>query len=262
MQPRIYVYKITFVDQLYWYWGIHKERKFDEYYMGSPVTYKQYWEIYTPVKEILETFEYSEEGWKHAQLKEIELIKQDLENPLCLNQGCCGLFSLESLKKAWNNPEYRKHQSEVRRGANNPQYETRFIHNLESFENKRIKKSEKLPKGWGEGPRFSKMPKADQEKLSRDRTLARRMKLGSKPDSLEEAEFVLRIHEEAQLSRELNKQALIVELEHLYPLYITGGFKAVVESGYDKSQVNLVKLFSKYVPDFKPQMGKKRAKTP
>lgn len=260
MQPRIYVYKITFVGEPYWYWGVHKERKFDEYYMGSPVTHKRYWEEYTPVKEILETFECSEEGWRQAQLKELELIKQDLENPLCLNEGCGGLFSLGSLKKFWDNPENRKRHSEMRKGANNPQFGTRFIHNPVSFENRRIKKEEKLPEGWEEGPNFSKLSKIEQEKLSRARTLARRMKLGSKPNNLEEAEAVLRIYEESKLLKEINKQKLIAQLELLYPLYITGGFMAVVEAGYDKSQVNLTKLFSKYIPDFKPQMGKRRAR--
>jgi hypothetical protein len=44
--PRIYVYKITFYEVLHYYYGLHKEKRFDEYYMGSPVTHKDFWELY------------------------------------------------------------------------------------------------------------------------------------------------------------------------------------------------------------------------
>lgn len=123
MEPRIYVYKITFVGQPYWYWGIHKEASFGEYYMGSPRTNKVYWDIYEPVKEILEVFEYSDEGWNQAQLREAELIKPDLDNDLCLNENCAGLYSLrvmsEAAKELWKDPEYRDKQQKTR---NNPGY--------------------------------------------------------------------------------------------------------------------------------------------
>jgi hypothetical protein len=104
MDPRIYIYKITFVGQPYWYWGVHKEKKFDEYYMGSPVTNRSYWEMYEPIKEIVETFDYTDEGWSEALSREMDLIRPDLENPLCLNEKCGGVFSLASLRKAWEDP--------------------------------------------------------------------------------------------------------------------------------------------------------------
>lgn len=117
MQPRIYVYKITFVDQPYWYWGWHKEKKFDEYYMGSPVTNKRYWDMHEPVKEIVEVFEYSDEGALLAQVLEQSLIISDLNHPLCLNENCGGIVSLKALregsKKRWKNPELRKKASET-----------------------------------------------------------------------------------------------------------------------------------------------------
>jgi hypothetical protein len=116
MVPRIYVYKITFVDRPEWYWGVHKEKKYGEYYMGSPETHKDFWLTYEPVKEILEVFDYSEEGWAKALEVEAELIRPDLNNPLCLNENCGIKLSLEvislSLKKRWQNEDFRKKHSE------------------------------------------------------------------------------------------------------------------------------------------------------
>lgn len=94
MKPRIYIYKITFEGRPEWYWGIHKEKKFDEYYMGSPCTNKEFWSLFNPSKEILETFDYSEEGWKEANLREQELILPHLNDPLCLNESCGSVPSL------------------------------------------------------------------------------------------------------------------------------------------------------------------------
>lgn len=88
MPPRIYTYKITFEGTPYWYWGVHKEKEFDEVYWGSPVTNKWYWEVYSPEKQILEIFPYSDEGWDAAQLIEQRLIRPDLNNPFCLNERC------------------------------------------------------------------------------------------------------------------------------------------------------------------------------
>jgi hypothetical protein len=112
MLPRIYVYKITFVDQPYWYWGIHKEKRFNEYYMGSPCTNKHYWELYEPKKEIIQVFDYSGEGWSQAREVEINLIKLDLNNPLCLNAAYGCIPSLSILTKRWEDLEQRKAQSQ------------------------------------------------------------------------------------------------------------------------------------------------------
>jgi hypothetical protein len=98
MEPRIYLYKITFKGRPEWYWGIHKEKKFNEYYMGSPHTHKDFWIKYQPQREILELFDYSQEGWSQARCKEIELILPHLNDPLCLNEGCGGIFSLEAAR--------------------------------------------------------------------------------------------------------------------------------------------------------------------
>jgi hypothetical protein len=98
--PRIYIYKITFDEVSYYYYGVHKEKKFDEYYMGSPVTHKWCWELYTPKKQILEFFEYSDEGWLKAQEVEKRLIRPVYQNDKwCLNESCGGIMSLDSKRK-------------------------------------------------------------------------------------------------------------------------------------------------------------------
>jgi hypothetical protein len=96
MNPRIYVYKITFEETPDWYWGVHKELRFDEFYMGSPVTNAWKWEFYTPQKQIVQLFEYSAEGFREAKTLEDRLILPDLNNPLCLNEALGGAYSLDS----------------------------------------------------------------------------------------------------------------------------------------------------------------------
>jgi hypothetical protein len=96
MSPRIYVYKITFEETRDWYWGVHKEAKFGEFYMGSPVTHAWKWEFYTPVKQIVQLFDYTKEGFKEARKLEDRLILPDLRNPLCLNESTGGRYSLDS----------------------------------------------------------------------------------------------------------------------------------------------------------------------
>lgn len=98
--PRIYIYKITFEEVLYYYYGVHKEKKFGEYYMGSPTTHKWCWELYTPKKQILQFFDFTDEGWIEAQDVETRLIKPFYNNDKwCLNESCGGKTSLKVLRK-------------------------------------------------------------------------------------------------------------------------------------------------------------------
>jgi hypothetical protein len=98
--PRIYIYKITFEEVLYYYYGVHKEKKFGEYYMGSPVTHKWVWDFYTPKKQILEIFDYSDESWIEAQEVEKRLIEPVYNtDKWCLNKNCGGIISLEVLRR-------------------------------------------------------------------------------------------------------------------------------------------------------------------
>jgi hypothetical protein len=96
--PRIYTYKITFDEVPYYYYGVHKEKKFGEYYMGSPVANKWCWELYTPKKQILEIFDFTDEGWIEAQEVEKRLIQPVFNtDKWCLNESCGGFLSLDVL---------------------------------------------------------------------------------------------------------------------------------------------------------------------
>jgi hypothetical protein len=100
MNPRIYTYKVTFEEIPDWYWGVHKEKKFGEHYLGSPSTNKWKWDFYTPKLQVLEEFPYSEEGWIEANLLEDRLIAPDINNIFCLNEHFGGVFSLRVCSEA------------------------------------------------------------------------------------------------------------------------------------------------------------------
>lgn len=101
MKPRIYVYKITFLDAPYYYYGVHKEKRFDEYYMGTPVTHKKMWEIYTPKKQIIQVFENTTDGWLKANKLEKNLIRPVYnKDQYCLNENCGGVISLNVCRTA------------------------------------------------------------------------------------------------------------------------------------------------------------------
>ena len=98
-QPRIYTYKVTFEEIPDWYWGVHKEKKYGEFYMGSPKTHAWRWGFYTPCLQICEFFPYTDEGWIKAREVEDRCILPDLNNPLCLNEHVGGWMSLEANRR-------------------------------------------------------------------------------------------------------------------------------------------------------------------
>lgn len=100
MLPRIYTYKITFEEVPYYYYGSKKEKYYNQEYWGSPTTHKWCWKFYTPKKQILEFFEYSDGGYIECREVEERLIKPFLNDPLCLNQRCGGKFSLDVCRKS------------------------------------------------------------------------------------------------------------------------------------------------------------------
>jgi hypothetical protein len=114
--PRIYTYKITFEEIPHWYWGVHKEKKFGELYLGSPKTHKWMWEFYTPKIQILEFFPNTEEGWEEANRVERRLIKNDLNNPLCLNEACGGCISLACRRKGVEKLNKKLHEDKNEEG--------------------------------------------------------------------------------------------------------------------------------------------------
>jgi general stress protein YciG len=98
--PRIYVYKITFLEVPHYYYGAHLEKKYNEYYMGSPETNKDFWEFYTPMKEIIKEFPLNDDSWLEAQDVENDLIRPVYNtDPLCLNEHCGGKISLKASRK-------------------------------------------------------------------------------------------------------------------------------------------------------------------
>ena len=109
--PRIYIYKITFEGVPYYYYGVHKEKVFGEEYWGSPITHKWCWEFYTPKKQILEVFSYTDEGWLEAQEVEKRIIRPFFNtDKWCLNENCGGCISLEIYRKTGkiNGKKYAK----------------------------------------------------------------------------------------------------------------------------------------------------------
>lgn len=95
--PRIYTYKITFEEVPYYYYGMHQEKVYDEEYWGSPITNKWCWELYTPKKQILETFSSREDAGE----VERRLIKPVYNtDKWCLNKRCGYAFSLDTCSRA------------------------------------------------------------------------------------------------------------------------------------------------------------------
>jgi hypothetical protein len=99
--PRIYIYKITFEEVPYYYYGVKKEKYFNEEYWGSPTTNKWCWELYTPKKQILELFDYNDDGWLKAQEVEKRLIRPFFNtDKWCLNESCGAIISMEAKRKS------------------------------------------------------------------------------------------------------------------------------------------------------------------
>ena len=98
--PRIYIYKITFEEVPYYYYGVKKEECYNQEYWGSPKTNKWCWELYTPKKQILQVFPYTDEGWLEAQEVEKRLIQPVFNtDKWCLNESCGGKISLKVLRE-------------------------------------------------------------------------------------------------------------------------------------------------------------------
>lgn len=99
-----YCYQITFTDTPHIYFGSRTSKcppEEDTGYMGSPVTYKQYWIDFTPVKTILFTgFSSRDEAVKY----EAELIRNQwkLNKSLSLNDSIPGKNFYYEGRPAWN----------------------------------------------------------------------------------------------------------------------------------------------------------------
>jgi hypothetical protein len=126
----------------------------------------------------------------------------------------------------WIKRRFSKAQSISQSGKGNSQYGKIWITNgIEE-----TKTSSKIPVGWWNGRLISHKTKIKNENLKKQREEKKQRDLQNKIDSLRK----------------------------LYDIYVIHGFEGVKESGYEYSKPNLVGAFAKYLPEFKPQNGKKR----
>lgn len=84
-----YIYKITFEETPHFYIGVrkHLDPKSDNDYLGTPYTHKNYWEIYTPKKQILWVYD----NWELACKVEKFIITENWQNKYCLNMNIGGI---------------------------------------------------------------------------------------------------------------------------------------------------------------------------
>jgi hypothetical protein len=156
VNPRVYVYKITFVEVPNFYHGWHLETSYNEVYWGSPVTYKDFWNLYTPVKTILKEFDYSDSGVWDAMLYEEDLIRCNWTNPLSLNRNCGGKIHPKSVKRLWEDPSFRSKVSNLMKIRSREQWKDPDYRNLHSNKMKLqwkdlnfIEASKRNPRGLG-----------------------------------------------------------------------------------------------------------------
>lgn len=88
-----YIYKITFEETPHFYIGVrkHSDPKSDNDYLGTPYTHKNYWEIYTPKKQILWVYD----NWEFACKVEKSIITENWQNKYCLNMNIGGIVATE-----------------------------------------------------------------------------------------------------------------------------------------------------------------------
>jgi hypothetical protein len=102
-----YVYKITFEEVPHFYFGVrsHHNPNLDSY-LGTPITHRNYWKIYSPKKQILSVFSSREE----AEQVEVSLISQNWNCRYCLNKNISGYPSIEARSKGGRNSHKVKTQ--------------------------------------------------------------------------------------------------------------------------------------------------------
>lgn len=138
--------------------------------------------------------------------------------------------------------ETKKKMSEIsirngnQKGEKNSQFGKMWIHNNETFENKKIYKTEQIPIGWSKGRIYLEaLNKRNERKI---------------------------ILEKKKIEKENNRRIKIEQLRILHQEYIVNGYEGVVQKfDYKFSKQNLVKQFTKYLEEFIPQNGKKRCKS-
>lgn len=139
---------------------------------------------------------------------------------------CCGHQERKVNNRIyeWVRVKFSKAQSDSQSGNKNSQYGTAWINNPKTGESKKIKKYDTLPEEWEWG-RYKK-PKPQKPKPK------------------------------VKVSKKIEYAKVYSDY---YKLYSNLGFNKFVEqTGYSKSQANLVQMFSRHVPEYVPQNGKQR----
>jgi len=129
-----YIYKITFEETPHFYIGVrkHQDPKNDNEYLGTPYTHKNYWEIYTPKKQILWIYE----DWKSAAKVEKILIKENWQNKYCLNMNIGGIVSTE----LWRLGACRANQTIKLKRELEPNYDSKFLERIRKITHSRVSK--------------------------------------------------------------------------------------------------------------------------
>lgn len=121
--------------------------------------------------------------------------------------------------------------SMIQTGSRNSQFGKVWIHHPYTKHYTRINSNENIPDGY---------------------------KLGSLPKY---SGFQLYIIRESKIQKAVQEhRKTIDELMRLHEIYITKGFIGVFETGYNKSQQNLVAKFARHLTNFVPQNGKPRCR--
>lgn len=123
----------------------------------------------------------------------------------------------------WIKRRHSQYKSKEQTGAGNSQFGTKWITN--GIIEKKLPKQDDIPETWFEQRLSSFLNKQKKQKQKQE-----------------------------------IKDKKIKSLRELHNVYIKEGFEGVKKLGYIYSKANLVTGFSKYLPEFVPQNGKKRCK--
>lgn len=174
------------------------------------------------------------------------LLAKIYENDIVKHKKCVRAFIMMLVCESGNQKRYitskqyqnlkekfSKIQSQEQSGVGNSQHGTMWIHSIELKKSKKIKKTDEIPNGWDKGYIVNF-------------------------DSFER-----KIKEKALIA--LNNEKIygekVAKLREWHNIYKDVGFDEFVKiTGYTHSKPNLVKAFSRHVPEFVPQNGKPRKK--
>jgi len=130
---KTYIYKITFDETPHFYFGVRKHSTPEnDVYMGTPYTHKNYWEIYTPKKQILWVYD----DWNFACKIEKSLISQNWQNKYCLNMNVGGIVPTDLCQLG----AIRANQTIKTKRQLNPDYDLKLQEHMRKMNESKISK--------------------------------------------------------------------------------------------------------------------------